>query len=92
MLREEGSQAGDRSSTYRLLEVGDEGPDRFNQLLLALSEDQLLVLNVVNLALVLLDKLMVTFHEDGECALPFLLNLFIIAVYLRLLEALFDLL
>ena len=65
VLLEECSQVDDRSALPHLLfEVIDEGPYLVDKLFLALAESDLLVLNVVNFALILLDDLCVALSED----------------------------
>ena len=65
MLRKEGAQADDRATRANLaLEIVNERPYRVNQLLFALTERQLLVLDIVDLILILLDEFCVPFCEQ----------------------------
>lgn len=76
---------------HLLLEVIDQTPHRLNQLAFALAKGLLLVLDIINLALVLLNKFLVPVHEDSEGTLLLLITIFVFTVDLRLLKAILDL-
>ena len=95
LLGEETSQA-DHGSTlaYLGLEVVDQRPHLVDELPFAFSKGHLLVLDVVDLALVLLNELQVALPEDGEGAKFFVVvfGLIVFTINLRWHESFLNIL
>ena len=58
---------------HLLLEVVNQSANRLYQLLLALSERDLLMFNVVNFILILFHELLIAFGEERKCSRSFLI-------------------
>ena len=74
MASEEGLEADyGTARSHLLLEVINQSANRLYQLLLTLSERNLLMFNVVNFVLILFYELLITFGEERKCSRSFLI-------------------
>ena len=74
MAREERLEADyGTARSHLLLEVINQSANRLYQLLLTLSERNLLMFNVVNFVLILFYELLITFGEERKCSRSFLI-------------------
>ena len=75
-----------------LLEIINEWSYRFNQLALTHPKCGLLVFNVINLVLILFDKFLISFLEDGKGTRLPIINIFLVSVNLGFHKAILHLL
>ena len=93
VLGEELSQVDNGSTGANLrLEAIDESSHVLNELTLAFTESQLLILDIINLVLICLDKFLVSLREYCKRCLFLCLGLATIAIHLRLDKAVLNLL